>query len=275
MSRCTSCGRTEATRLYTVNGFEIVSCSCGLARTVLPPGFDPATIYTSDYYEGGHKDGYPDYESSSEQLRVEFRRVVETLRPHVSGGKLVEYGCAYGYFLDEAATTFETFGIELSDHARKQCVTRGHDVVREATPEMLAERGPFDAAVMLDVLEHMTDPSDVLAEIHGAMRPGGQLLITTGDFGSLLARVMGSRWRLMTPPQHLWFFSRSTLTALLAVRGFRVHTFERPWKHVPFSLIAYQAGRYVGGQQVLQRLVPRGSVPINLFDSMRVIAERV
>jgi SAM-dependent methyltransferase len=271
---CAACGQRQARPLYAVNGFDIVECSCGLARTVLPDGFDPASIYSEAYFQGGHRDGYADYAGSGEELRHEFTRIVAALQRHVAGGKLIELGCAYGFFLQEAARTFEVCGIEISDHARSVCRDRGLEVERTLTPELLDARGPFDAAVMLDVLEHMEAPGEALDQLHGAMRPGAQLLLTTGDYGSLLARAMGKRWRLMTPPQHLWFFSPRTVTALLARHGFRVHTVEHPWKLVPLALVAYQATRYVGGQELVRRFVPRGRVPINLFDAMRVIAER-
>lgn len=272
---CVACARTAARPLYTVNGFDVVECACGLARTVLPPGFDATTIYTEDYFQGGHSDGYADYEGSGEELRHEFRRILAALQRHVQDGRLIELGCAYGFFLDEASRDFEVTGVEISDHARGVAQRRGLHVAREATPELLAERGPFDAAVMLDVLEHMEDPGEMLDRLHGAMRSGGQLLLTTGDYGSLLARAMGRRWRLMTPPQHLWFFSPRTVTALLERHGFRVHTVEHPWKLVPLALVAYQATRYVGGQGLVRAFVPPGRLPINLFDAMRVIATRI
>jgi SAM-dependent methyltransferase len=271
---CIACGRRDARSLYAVNGFEIVECNCGLARTILPPDFDPASIYSEAYFQGGQHDGYADYEGSSDELRHEFRRILDALRTHVPGGKLLELGCATGLFLDEARTKFTTAGVEISDHARDACTRRGLDVVREATPEFLDSRGPFDAAVLLDVIEHLADPADILERLHGALRPGAQLLITTGDYGSLLSRTMGKRWRLMTPPQHLWFFSPQTLSALLARHGFRVHTVEHPWKLVPVALVAYQLARYVGGQNLARRFAPPGRIPINLFDAMRVIAER-
>jgi hypothetical protein len=272
---CVACGLHEAKPIYTVNGFDVVECTCGLARTLLPPGFDPASIYTEAYFQGGHRDGYADYEGSGEELRHEFRRILDALRKHVSSGKLIEIGCALGFFLEEARASFTTCGVEISDHARAVCKSKGLDVEREVTPELLASHGPFDAAVMLDVLEHMQDPGETLDALHAKMRPGAQLLVTTGDYGSLLARAMGKRWRLMTPPQHLWFFSPATVTALLARHGFRVHTVEHPWKLVPLALVAYQATRYVGGQELIRRFVPRGRIPINLFDAMRVFAERV
>jgi SAM-dependent methyltransferase len=268
---CIACGARAAQRLYAVNGFDVVRCACGLARTDVPTDFDPAAIYTEDYFQGGQHDGYADYAGSRDALRAEFRRTLDVLPVH--GGKLIEIGCAYGFFLDEAAARFEVCGVEVSDAARRACAERGHAVARDLDDGVLA-RGPFDAAVMLDVIEHLPDPGVVLAKLATAMRPGAPLVITTGDFGSALARVMGKRWRLMTPPQHLWFFSRHTLGALLARHGFRVARVEHPWKQVPLELIAYQATRYVGGQRLVKRFPPPGRIPLNLFDAMRVMAIR-
>lgn len=273
MTACVVCGGSSGEPLYRVNGFDVVRCTCGLARTELPPGFDPATIYTEAYFQGGHHDGYADYESSADDLRREFRRTVDALRRRTSSGRLIEVGCAYGYFLDEAAAYFEVTGVEISDAAREQAAARGHAVYRELDDDAIA-RGPFDAAVLLDVVEHLVDPGEVFARLHAAMRPGASLMLTTGDWGSLLARAMGKRWRLMTPPQHLWFFSPQTIRALLDRHGFVVRDVAHPWKLAPVSLIAYQAARYVGGQRLVQRVPLPGFIPVNLFDAMRVIAER-
>ena len=269
---CVACGNSVAHALYEVRGFPIVRCSgCGLARTELPAGFDADSIYTEDYFQGGHHDGYADYAGSGDDLRREFRRTLEALPAH--GGKLVEIGCAYGFFLDEArAAGFDACGVEVSDAARAECEARGHVVGRSIAE--IADRGPFDAAVMLDVIEHLERPDEVLAELRALLRPGASLLLTTGDFGSPLARAMGKRWRLMTPPQHVWFFSPRTLGALLERHGFAIDRVTHPWKWVPTALIAYQATRYVGGQALVKKLPLPGRVPLNLFDAMRVSAVR-
>ena len=288
---CVACGASAARPLYEVRGFSIVQCTCGLARTALPEGFDPAAIYSEAYFQGGMHDGYADYASSAEDLRREFRVVVGELARHIGGrggrgggdggggrdgrdARLIEIGSAYGFFLDVAREQFTVCGVEISDAARAAAVARGHDVVRELTPAFVDARGPFDAAVMLDVVEHMQDPGAAFAELHRAMRPGARLVLTTGDFGSAIARVMGKRWRLMTPPQHLWFFSPATIRALLARHGFRVEAIDHPWKRVPLALMAYQAARYLGGQALVRNLPIRGALPVNLFDAMRVTAVR-
>lgn len=270
--KCICCNEDHEVILYSIAGFDIVKCRCGLARTSLPEGFDAASIYTREYFQGGQPDGYADYTGSVDALRGEFRRALERLP--IRRGKLVEIGCAYGFFLDEAAGTFEAYGVEVADAAREAALNRGHTVT-DTLDSRILNKGPFDVAVMLDVIEHLESPADTLRELHDAMRPGASLLITTGDFGSAVARLMRRHWRLMTPPQHLWFFTHQTITRLLSNQGFQVTSIDYPWKRVPLQLAAYQLGRLFSGGQRLASVIPsRAAIPVNLFDAMRILATR-
>jgi SAM-dependent methyltransferase len=264
--------------MYRVRGFPIARCVvCGLGATILPEGFDPTTIYDATYFQGGQDDGYADYKGSEEVLAQEFQSSLRHLRQAgASGGKLFEVGCAYGFFLQQARERFRVAGVELCTEAVEHCQSRGLDVTHGVlSAEALRPHGPLDVAVMLDVIEHLERPDEVLALLAEHTRPGGHLLLTTGDWGALFSRLTGARWRLMTPPQHLWFFSVSNLTRLLEAVGFRVASVEHPWKKVPLGLVSYQLGRMTG----LQRLLPTQGfgdlgIPINLFDAMRIVAVR-
>jgi len=273
---CLVCGAAAAVPLYRIRDVPVVRCpTCGLGRALSPPGFDPAYIYNESYFAGGQADGYANYLDSRDVLVAEFRRVLRDLAAAgVRDGRLLEIGCAYGFFLDEASASFQVSGVELAPEAVAACRRRGLDVVREADDTFYRSRAPFDVVVMLDVIEHLEAPDEVLRIVHSHTRAGGLMVITTGDFGSLAARLLGRRWRLMTPPQHLWFFTERSLERLLEQRGFRVLRTTRPWKLVPLHLIAYQLSRYLGGQNWLRRVHIPGGVPINLFDAMRVIAVR-
>ncbi len=274
---CAACDSARAHPLFRVKGFDILACDgCGLARTELPADFDPASIYTASYFDGGQHDGYADYQGSEATLRMEFARTLDVLARHgASAGNLLELGCAYGFFLEEARQRFRVAGVEVSDHARETCRARGLRVERELTPELVGEHGPFDVAVMLDVIEHLAEPAAVLGGVRSALRTGGKLLLTTGDFGALPARIAGKRWRLMTPPQHLWFFSPASMEQVLQRTGFRLLELSHPWKRVPLSLVAFQALRITGLRAPgWLRQLP-GSLPLNLFDAMRVVAEAV
>ena len=274
---CVVCGGTAApVALYRVGHYEIVRCvECGAGHTLTPPDFKPASIYTEAYFQGGQADGYADYQGSRGILVAEFRRVLRDLAAAgADSGRLLEIGCAYGFFLEAARPSFQVSGIELAPAAVAACRARSLDVVQTADEAFYRSRAPFDAVVMLDVLEHLEAPHEVLDTIRCHTRPGALLVISTGDFGSLAARLLGRRWRLMTPPQHLWFFTELSLARLLLRHGFRVLRTVRPWKRVPIQLMAYQLGRYLGGQDWLSRVRIPGGVPVNLFDAIRVIAQR-
>ena len=77
----------------------------------------------------------------------------------------------------------------------------------------------MDVIVLLDVIEHLPSPAETLALCVRHLNPGGILVITTGDFGAITARLAGAHWRLMTPPQHLWFFSRDSIRRMAAALG--------------------------------------------------------
>jgi SAM-dependent methyltransferase len=80
----------------------------------------------------------------------------------------------------------------------------------------------FDLVTLWDVIEHVADPLGVLREVARVLAPGGKVVLTTGDIGSAYAQARGVDWHLMTPPWHLYFFSRATLGALAARAGLRV-----------------------------------------------------
>jgi SAM-dependent methyltransferase len=273
-SPCPACG-TAAQRphLYEKNGCHIYRCSvCGLGRSDTQ-GFDPAAFYTADYFSGQHPDGYGDYLATEPILRREFGRVVDFVRRFRPGGKLLELGCAYGFFLQEAKRYFNVAGVELAEDAAAHARRAGLDVVSGVADEVTLRRfGAMDVIVLLDVIEHLPDPRGTLGFCTRTLRPGGVVVLTTGDFGSLFAKLAGRHWRLMTPPQHLWFFTPKSMAYLAKALGLELVSLDHPWKVVPLSLVAFQLRRMLGlgGGRVSSTL----GLPINLFDAMRIVLRK-
>jgi SAM-dependent methyltransferase len=272
---CPACRQATAHRLlYSKNGCEILQCAdCGLGRAQAS-GFDPGSYYTGDYFSGGHADGYADYRGAESVLRREFAHTVDFIRKYRDGGKLLDVGCAYGFFLQEAKRRYEVAGIELAEDAAAHARASGLRVLSGVADEStLGTLGMMDVIVLLDVIEHLPDPHATLELCARHLNPGGIIVITTGDFGSLYARVAGPRWRLMTPPQHLWYFTRAGIERMGRSLGLRMEAFDHPWKIVPLSLIMFQIGRMLGTRSA-GAAASRMGLPVNLFDAMRVVLRK-
>ena len=274
--QCQACARSTPHALrFTKNGCDIWQCrQCGLGHTHVA-AFDPKAYYTEDYFSGGHADGYSDYRAAEPVLRREFARSVDFIRRYRDGGKLLELGCAYGFFLMEAARYFDVAGIELAGEAVGHARRGGLNVLEGSADHINLQRiGSIDLVVLFDVIEHLPDPRATFALCHQLLNPGGVIVLTTGDFGSFLARLAGVRWRLMTPPQHLWFFTQESMRRLATGSGFSIEHVDHPWKIVPASLIIFQLRRMLGIGGAGPAGAGRIGLPVNLFDAMRVVLRK-
>jgi SAM-dependent methyltransferase len=273
---CLACGAAVPQRFrFRKNSCDIFACpECGLGRAVTA-GFDPASYYTDAYFAGGHEDGYANYASAEAVLRKEFRGTVEYLSRFVAAGSLLEIGCAYGFFLLEAQRRFDVWGIEVVQNAVDFCRDRGLTNVRCGLLDeaILRDLPSMDAIVLLDVIEHLPDPDAAFRLLTAKLAPGGVMLLTTGDWSSVLARLAGVRWRLMTPPQHLSYFTPDSLQRLGKRHRLRMESIDHPWKTVPLSLIVHQLQRMLGMHHAVVQPPSFGGtgIPLNLFDAVRVV----
>lgn len=274
---CKLCGSDNTSPLFEKKGFDIYRCNnCKAAFTDIKPSFDLSSIYDDSYFSGGQEDGYADYVESENVLRAEFRKNLNILkRLKTSGNRLLEVGCAHGFFLDEAKEDFDCVGIEVSESAVEFANKRGHKVHQGVvTKELLDTLGDFDVICMFDVIEHLPDPVETLRMLNEKLKPGGLIYIVTGDVNTVHAKVFGKHWRLMTPPQHTFFFSRKAFRIIMEGLGNEILVEDRPWKKVPVGLALYQVTSRIGLKIKLPGSLMKLSAPVNLFDTIRIIARK-
>ncbi len=218
---CPVCGAHDRDRLFVKERWPIARCGgCGLVY--VDAVIDRAAlerIYGRDYYQG---DVFADYLGERE-LRLESGRGRARWLASLASGRLLDVGCAAGFFLHAASATFDVTGVEVSafasQHAREEFGLRVF--TGEIFDADLAD-AEFDAVTMWDVIEHLADPAAVLREVARVTRPGALLVLTTGDVSGPLATRDLEHWDLMSPPAHLLFFSPATLERLLNDCGFEI-----------------------------------------------------
>ncbi len=273
---CPACSAaTEHRYLFEKNECDILQCTaCGLGRAVAL-NFEPNAYYNTDYFSGARADGYADYCGSEAVLRREFASAVAFIRKFRADGRLLDVGCAYGFFLKEAHPFYQVSGIEISPQAAEFCRRSGLQVVTGTVEQTsLQQLAVMDVIVMFDVIEHLPDPRRTLELCCRRLTGDGIIVITTGDFASLYARLARRHWRLMTPPQHLWYFTPKSMKRLASAVGLELQYCDHPWKLVPLSLITFQLRRMIGAGRTRITSGSRIGIPVNLFDAMRCVLRK-
>ena len=222
---CNLCGSASPKLLWKRNGYAIVAChQCGLQYVGQDPqDIDFAALYSEAYYTGGSAQVFANYVGKELVRRASARRRLRSMRRRTSrAGRLLDVGCAAGFFLVEARRYFEPQGVEISEFSSRVARERfGLDVFTGTLQDAKFAANSFDVITMWDVVEHLPDPKAVLAEASRVLRSGGSLVLTTGDVGSRYARRAGPSWHLLEPPWHLYFFSRATMSAMGEAAGLR------------------------------------------------------
>ena len=244
-----------------------------------PPSFVIDEVYGREYFEGAsHGFGYVRYDEDKEPMIPTFRRYLDLIEGSLGAkGKLLDVGAATGFFVALARERgFDARGVELSEYAASLGRQKGLDI---ETGTLADSTGTYDAITMLDVIEHLPDPRADLKRAYALLRPGGVLVINTPDVGSLIARAFGLHWHLIVPPEHLYYFDRKNLCALLEETGFRVelcttigksftfaYILKTLYKWTRFSLFDRLASSF--GHSFLGKL----SIPVNVRDNMFILA---
>ena len=226
---CVVCGQKNPEPLFRKDGYQMVRCTgCGLVYVGEDPSqIDFNALYGQAYYTGGSDSVFADYLGEEAARRRHARRKLALLRhlpPRVARhGRLLDIGCAAGFFLAEARAHYEVQGVELSAWSSAYARDRlGLPVFTGTLAQASLPADRFDVVTLWDVIEHVPDPVPLLAEAARVLRPGGRLVLSTGDLGSAYAQAQGAGWHLMTPPWHLTMFSRATLARAAALAGLRV-----------------------------------------------------
>ncbi|PWT89454.1 MAG: hypothetical protein C5B55_11380 [Blastocatellia bacterium] len=239
-------------------------------------------LYNEAFFTGAEFD---DYAGDEVFFRKNFRLRIRELKKFIDPARhkdLLEIGSAYGFFLDEVRSEFDSVqGIDITEagvrHAREQFHL---DVVEGDFLSHDYGAQKFDVVCLWDTIEHVRSPHLYVEKIAHHTEPGALLAITTADIDSVNGRVRGRRWRMIHPPTHLHYFSRETLTRLLESYGFEVVYNHYCGFYRSIGQMAYNVLVLRQQKPRLFRVIQKAGIEklglyLNLYDIMFVIARRL
>jgi 2-polyprenyl-3-methyl-5-hydroxy-6-metoxy-1,4-benzoquinol methylase len=161
----------------------------------------------------------------------DFSEKIELLRVAVPGGRVLDYGCSWGYGTFQLMSAgYDVIGLEISRRRAEFGRTRlGLNIVNglEAIAEM---RGSFDAIFASHVLEHLPALHGIFEQFTSLLRPAGSLIAFVPNGGGRNALRLGPKWGPMCCEKHPLAFDSAFFTRVLPKYGFAVKTFTEPYR---------------------------------------------
>lgn len=138
----------------------------------------------------------------------------------------LDVGCATG----TSVSIFQQFGFNSSGiDPSSQPVELGQAAGRDLQVGYLQEAGfpndAFDVVTMYEVIEHVPDPISLLTEVARILKPGGVVIVGTGNIDSWTRKIRGERWDffdLRKNGGHVCFYSPQVLKHIAPMFGLRL-----------------------------------------------------
>jgi predicted TPR repeat methyltransferase len=283
--KCLACGDVLHSYFCTKKGHDLYRCSSCEMLSLHPVPNQTGEIYEQDYFDGSEKGyGYVNYDEDKEPMREVFKDYLDRIEGYTKRkGILLDVGAATGFFMHIAqGLGWKVKGVEISKYAMMLAQKKGLDVIHGTMANVDVNMPLFDVITMWDVLEHMPDPITDLKRAREMLQNDGLLVLNTPDSGSLYAKLLGKRWHLIVPPEHIHYFNNESISKVLDACGFETISITRIGKKFTLEYIFLMLSKWLGWG-ILRKIVDylknhkrlgQISIPINLKDNMFVIAKK-
>jgi len=158
---------------------------------------------------------------------LEAKRFMSCCEGLPADARILDVGCGDGFHLNllrqygKKSWTLE--GIDFDKRAIEMARKSGLVVYHGSVESINLPQNSYDLAYMVQTIEHVEKPDEVLRGIHRLLKPGGKLVIVTDNTGSLDFKFFKRKyWGGYHFPRHWNLFNKRSLTKLAEKTGFEV-----------------------------------------------------
>ncbi len=119
-----------------------------------------------------------------------FEKIKDIL-PELKGNEtIIDIGCGYGTVTEHLVKRgFRVVGVEINDEAIEQLKSKGFEVLKRDVNQPLNIDEKFDIVLLLDILEHVFDPLNLLLEARKICKDDGYIIAIIPLYFDILDRI--------------------------------------------------------------------------------------
>jgi SAM-dependent methyltransferase len=254
-------------------------CTFGFTKELPPP----------EFFEARYDIPFdPDAESANPFKDHVLRALLDEVEAlGVRGGRWLDVGSFAGILLRAAsARGFEAFGVEVNPTLAEHCQkAQGLTVFNGSIFDFEAPAGHYQVLSLIDVLEHLPRPRQVLTRAFELLAPDGLLILKVPNFGPQLWKQRVANALRLSPTGvfenfgHINHFTPPALTQVLQRTGFEVLKVQvAASEHLPHTTLGNQLRNQVrdalslGLQGLGRHLAPRLGFNLVAFARRRTLS---
>lgn len=150
-------------------------------------------------------------------------------------GALLDVGCGSGFYMNRMRRLgWQVTGLEVDKSAAQIATERyGIRVINDSIEGAKLPPNQFDAITLNHVIEHVSDPIEVLSKCREWLRGGGFIVVRTPNLNSLGHQTFGRHWMALDPPRHLHLLTLETIRACAIRAGLDIEVLDTSTVQAP------------------------------------------
>ena len=189
--------------------------------------------------------------------RRRLSRISALLKRPPAAIRMLDVGCSRGGFLAAGARLgFRMEGVEPAPSMAAAARAQGLTAHTGLLEDIGFAAASFDAVTLFEVIKHLKEPLALLRECRRVLKPGGLLVLSTGNTASWTVAAMRGRWdyfHIARDGGHISFYNPRSIELLASRSGFAVELIKtaRVRFHEQGDVVRW---RYVAGKLAAELL---------------------
>ena len=237
---CYICGSDSLVGFTTSGDYVIARCSGCNHYQVNPI---PKAEELSQHYQHSDDSFYGNScavslsemaQSDKEYLRKYYSERIEVVQDNTENTtqRVLDFGCTNGVFV-QSLIDFgysDVYGFDIAEDLVSQGKKLGLKLFSGELETFVDQfPGYFDLIVSYHVFEHIPDPKRTIELLSKLLKPKGAIYINVPHIESLQVKLLNRNSAIIDPPHHIHYFTKDSLTRLVASENLAVLSVETPF----------------------------------------------
>lgn len=209
------------------------------------------------------------YVESRSQRSIQAKKILKRVKKICPTGRLLDVGAGIGILVEQAIELgYDACGIEPSEWLQRKAVNCEIPIHLGTLPNPKL-KGPYDIICIVDIIEHVSNPRNILYEISKILSKNGVVVVVTPNVSAIITKLLRHRWWHYRVA-HIGYFNKKTLNIIFENAKYELIEMYGACWYLPLDYIIRRVNVYLPSFMhfPIPKFFKNITTPLNLGDSI-------